>query len=261
MTPGYGKTWWAKGSSFFLQYIILDLYSPLYIVFLSDSQAIHVLELVRQELSYSQTSSLGQTRSASIPDMPAIQSFLSDQLNKLNISSPHRPIPQPSKSSKRYYLSHPPSILSPTNALSPIPYPSSPRQLPSTSLLFSLEHPDPSTSPSISFFLSAIPDPIGFLYHSSILIRLHFTAEEVESGESGWRHQLMELELKDGPGLAETSGGKITVSLKWIGDIMREVERGQRDMPAAVKEFKGVCKSAAPLLALIPYSEPLVQSL
>ena len=59
-----------------------------------------------------------------------------------------------------------------------------------------------------------------------------------------WRHQLIELELEDAPGLAATSGGKIRVSLHWVGALMREVQRDQRDMPSTVKEFKGVRQSS-----------------
>ncbi len=57
-------------------------------------------------------------------------------------------------------------------ALEPIAYP---RQIPTSSLLFSLTHPEPSQSPATAFFLDCLPDPIGFLHHSSSFIRSHLS--------------------------------------------------------------------------------------
>ncbi|WRT64507.1 uncharacterized protein IL334_001439 [Kwoniella shivajii] len=145
---------------------------------------------------------------------------------------PRAPPPPPVTT---FYLSSPsPS----TSSLRPIPPPSSPSAIPSHTLIFSLTHPHPSSSQATSFFLDCIPDPIGFLYHSSSFISKRLSLSNSDQIE--WRHQLIQLELEDKDGLAATSGGKIAVSLKWVERIMHEVQRGSKNVQSAIKEFKGV---------------------
>lgn len=138
------------------------------------------------------------------------------------------PLPQPPI--KKFYLSTPDSI-QPTS-----PH-SFPHSIPETSLLLSLSHPDPSTSPTTAFFLSCLPDPILFLHYAAAFIYPRLTL----GNGGGWRHQLVELVLEDKDGLAATSGGRIGVSLNWVGNIMDDVRKGQKRVEMAVKEFKGVC--------------------
>ncbi|WWD21747.1 hypothetical protein CI109_106234 [Kwoniella shandongensis] len=159
--------------------------------------------------------------------MPALPAFLQRR--------PKDPVPPPPITT--YYLSSPPTAPYPN--LRPIPPPNTPRPLPTSTLIFSLTHPHPSSSPETAFFLSCLPDPIGFLYHSATFISKHLSLN-AEQGLTDWRHQLIELALEDKDGLAATSGGKIGVSLKWVGDVMRTVERGERGVDGAIKEFKGV---------------------
>lgn len=132
-----------------------------------------------------------------------------------------------------------------------------PSEVPTSTLLFSLTHPDPSVSPATAFFLECLPDPIGFIYHAACFIRdrIHplgstpWSGPVSQGGPSGgmpelpWRHQMIELELEDKPGLAATMGGRIAVSLPWITDIMHQVRNGRRSIAAATHEFKGVCES------------------
>ncbi|WVQ98335.1 hypothetical protein IAU59_005458 [Kwoniella sp. CBS 9459] len=170
--------------------------------------------------------------------MPILPNFLSRRARDPATSSAHTVPPPPITI---YYLSSP----APYVPLRSVPPPSSPQALPSHTLLFSLTHPQPSTSRATSFFLSCIPDPIGFLYHSSSFIISHLSLSAHEGGANDgggieWRHQLLQLELEDKEGLAATSGGKIGVSLKWIEKVMLSVEKGERNVDGAVKEFKGV---------------------
>ncbi|OCF44781.1 hypothetical protein I317_01270 [Kwoniella heveanensis CBS 569] len=173
--------------------------------------------------------------------MPILPNFLSRRAKDPSSSSAHTVPPPPITI---YYLSSP-SPAPYYAPLRPVPPPSSPRALPTPTLLFSLTHPHPSTSRATSFFLSCIPDPIGFLYHSSTFIAKHLSLS-AGGGNSGgvnaieWRHQLIQLELENKEGLAATSGGKIGVSLKWVENVMTSVERGERSVDGAVKEFKGV---------------------
>lgn len=60
----------------------------------------------------------------------------------------------------------------------------------------------------------------------------------------------MELVLEDKDGLAATCGGRIGVSLNWVGNIMDDVRKGQKRVEMAVKEFKGVCTYITPFCAL-----------
>ncbi|KAK8847658.1 hypothetical protein IAR55_005517 [Kwoniella newhampshirensis] len=159
--------------------------------------------------------------------MPVLPAFLQHR--------PKDPVPSPPITT--FYLSTPPSTPYPN--LRPIPAPSTPRPLPTSTLIFSLTHPHPSQSPETAFFLACLPDPISFLYHSATVISRHLSLNP-EQGVTDWRHQLIELALEDKDGLAATSGGRIGVSLKWVGDVMRTVERGERGVDGAVKEFKGV---------------------
>ncbi|WVR04854.1 hypothetical protein IAU60_001866 [Kwoniella sp. DSM 27419] len=140
-----------------------------------------------------------------------------------------------------FYLSSPPSSPSATQGpLRPVAPSTSPRTIPPDNLLFSLTHPHPSTSRPTAFFLSCLPDPIGFLYHSAALIRRHLCLDAGNDTGVDWRHQLIQLELEDKEGLAATSGGKIGVSLQWVDKVMQTVDKGERKMEGAVKEFKGV---------------------
>lgn len=135
-------------------------------------------------------------------------------------------------------------------ALEPIAYP---RQIPTSSLLFSLTHPEPSQSPATAFFLDCLPDPIGFLHHSSSFIRSHLSLPASnpstnlpsippdDRSQTPWRHQLIELVLEDSEGLAATSGGKIVVSLRWVDNVRQEVQDGRRELVSATNELKGVC--------------------
>ncbi|WVF69508.1 hypothetical protein IAT40_004285 [Kwoniella sp. CBS 6097] len=168
--------------------------------------------------------------------MPILPNFLSRRARDPSSSSAQTVPPSPITV---YYLSSP----APYVPLRPVPPPSSPQALSSHTLLFSLTHPHPSTSRATSFFLSCIPDPIGFLYHSSTFIAKHLSLSIEHGGNGGgieWRHQLIQLELEDKEGLAATSGGKIGVSLKWVENVMTSVEKGERSVDGAVKEFKGV---------------------
>ncbi|WVW78132.1 hypothetical protein I302_100083 [Kwoniella bestiolae CBS 10118] len=153
--------------------------------------------------------------------MPLLPSFL----------RPKQPQPQPQTT---YFLSSPP----PNFPLRPIPPPGSPRVIPQSNLIFSLTHPPPHTSEPTLFFLQCVPDPIGFLYHSSSFIQQRLSLDNTHSIE--WRHQLIQLELEEKDGLAATSGGRIGVSLRWVEGIMRSVRDGERDMKGATREFKGV---------------------
>lgn len=160
----------------------------------------------------------------------------------LPASSSERVPPQPTTI---YYLSNPsPSATS----LLPIPSPDHLQTIPSSTLLFSFTHPHLPTSESTRFFLTCLPDPIGFLYHSTSFIRAHLNFSSSIVSPSNWRHQLIELVLENEPGLAATSGGKIHVSLQWVTATMHEVRDGKRDMQEAVQEFKGVCESIFPLI-------------
>ncbi|KAK4683600.1 hypothetical protein P7C73_g6638, partial [Tremellales sp. Uapishka_1] len=56
-----------------------------------------------------------------------------------------------------------------------------------------------------------------------------------------WRNQSIHLILDDAyDGLAETGGGEIKLSLKWVDGIRSSVERGEKGRAEAVNEFKGV---------------------
>ncbi|KAK6903428.1 hypothetical protein I203_106931 [Kwoniella mangroviensis CBS 8507] len=165
--------------------------------------------------------------------MPTIPSFLRPS------SKPKHP--SPSTPITTYYLSSPSS--SPFAPLRPIPPPQgTPHIIPPHNLIFSLTHPPTDTSKPTAFFLQCIPDPIGFLYHSSTFIHRHLNLDDGRGPGGGieWRHQLIQLVLEDKDGLAATSGGKIGVSLRWIEGIMNQVERGEKGMDGAIKEFKGV---------------------
>lgn len=170
-------------------------------------------------------------------NMPALPNFL----NPKSSSEPHTVPPIPITT---YYLTTSPPSPTSLRPISP-PRPG-PQAIPPSSLLFSLTHPSPSTSDTTLFFLTCLPDPIGFLHHSAHFIRPHLSRSSTQNPSSrqaqaeAWRHQMMELILEDEPGLAATSGGRIHVSLQWVGGVMREVQGGKRDMQSAVKEFKGV---------------------
>ncbi|KAL7422042.1 hypothetical protein Q5752_003815 [Cryptotrichosporon argae] len=165
-----------------------------------------------------------------------------------------------------YYLASPPT---PSHALLQ-PLHATPRQLPPGSLLLALIHPDlAGASPAVKaarFFLEALPDPVGFAYHAANYAASHLVlgesgvphvgghgggGDESEQGEGGqgeqsgyaarrWRHQMVQIELEDKPGLAATAAGHIGISLHWVADIMRQVRTGERDMASATREFKGV---------------------
>ncbi|RSH92435.1 hypothetical protein EHS25_008850 [Saitozyma podzolica] len=132
------------------------------------------------------------------------------------------------------------------SAPSPSAAPTGLTPLPRSTLLFAFTHPPLTGSPPTRFFLTALPDPISFLHTSSarILGQLspssHPHSDSADRPAPRWRHQLVHLELEDKPGLAATSSGRIAVSLHWVGDIMRQVEDGRRDLKSATKEFKGV---------------------
>lgn len=143
---------------------------------------------------------------------------------------PTQEAPLPPAPVKKFYLSTPDSI----QPASPRSFPHS---IPATSLVLSLSHPDPSTSPATAFFLSCLPDPILYLHYAATYIHPRLSL----GNGSGWRHQLVELVLEDKDGLAATSGGRIAVSLKWVRNIMDEVRKGQKRVEMAIKEFKGVC--------------------
>ncbi|AFR97327.1 hypothetical protein CNAG_04889 [Cryptococcus neoformans var. grubii H99] len=142
---------------------------------------------------------------------------------------PTQEAPLPPAPVKKFYLSTPDSI----QPASPRSFPHS---IPVTSLVLSLSHPDPSTSPATAFFLSCLPDPILYLHYAATYIHPRLSL----GNGSGWRHQLVELVLEDKDGLAATSGGRIAVSLKWVRNIMDEVRKGQKRVEMAIKEFKGV---------------------
>ncbi|WWC86618.1 uncharacterized protein L201_001495 [Kwoniella dendrophila CBS 6074] len=159
--------------------------------------------------------------------MPTLPSFL----------RPRPRSPPPPSPITTYYLTTPYS--SNQQALRSIPSSSHPSEIPSGSLIFSFTHPQLSISKGTSFFLDCIPDPIGFLYHSSFFISKHLSPNN-EQGKIEWRHQLIQLELENKDGLAATSGGKIVISLKWIENIMNQVKRNEKSKQSAIKEFKGV---------------------
>ena len=168
--------------------------------------------------------------------MPAISDLLRS-------TSKPRSSPIPAQPITTYYLSSsPPSPVS----LRPITPPNRLHPIPPSTLLFSLTHPDLSLSEPTFFFLTCLPDPIGFLLHSALFIRSHLIPSSNPQLDSNWRHQLIDLVLEDKPGLAATSGGRIHISLHWVGSILGEVKASKRDMQSAVKEFKGVCKSQFP---------------
>lgn len=168
--------------------------------------------------------------------------------------APSRDIP-PASSSRSDPTLTPPALVSlsepPRGRLS---------EVQASTLLFSLTYPDPSVSPPTAFFLECLPDPIGFIFHAACFIRARLSPSgptpwsdtTSQSGPSGgmpelpWRHQMIELELEDKPGLAATMGGKIAISLHWVADIMHQVRDGRRSLAAAAMEFKGVCGSTAP---------------
>ncbi|ORY30248.1 peptidase of plants and bacteria-domain-containing protein [Naematelia encephala] len=179
--------------------------------------------------------------------MPNLQHFFR------NLSIAHPPPAPPSQSNPpssessrpsssdpitTYFLGTSSSSSSPTYAqppLAPIPSTNIAPIAPS-SLIFSLTHPPPATSEQTSFFFTALPDPIGFLYHSAQLIRDHLVIDP----QARWRHQLIELKLVDEDGLAWTSDGRMSVSLRWMSNILDETKDGRKDMRAAAKEIKGV---------------------
>ncbi|OCF54043.1 hypothetical protein L486_08483 [Kwoniella mangroviensis CBS 10435] len=149
--------------------------------------------------------------------MPTIPSFLRPS------SKPKHP--SPSTPITTYYLSSPSS--SPFAPLRPIPPPQgTPHIIPPHNLIFSLTHPPTDTSKPTAFFLQCIPDPIGFLYHSSTFIHRHLNLDDGRGPGGGieWRHQLIQLVLEDKDGLP----------------LLQEVERGEKGMDGAIKEFKGV---------------------
>ncbi|WWC68215.1 uncharacterized protein I206_102138 [Kwoniella pini CBS 10737] len=159
--------------------------------------------------------------------MPSIPSFLKSK------SKPPQPI-------TTYYLSSPSSSSSTYDTLlRPIPPPNSPQTIPRDTLIFSFTHPPLSNSQATSFFLECIPDPIGFLYHSSSFISKNLILNE-KPEEIEWRHQLITLELENKDGLAATSGGKISISLKWVEEILNQVKKGNKTYENSIKEFKGV---------------------
>ncbi|ORX35891.1 peptidase of plants and bacteria-domain-containing protein [Kockovaella imperatae] len=125
---------------------------------------------------------------------------------------------------------------SPFQPLQPVQTPTNP---PAGSLIITLVHPDPSRSPATAFFLLCVPDPCLFAYYSALFIHRHFTSSS-STGPIRWRHQHIELELEDKDGLAATSGGRIGISLHWIGNVMKDVNEGRRTMDSAAQEFKGV---------------------
>ena len=112
-------------------------------------------------------------------------------------------------------------------------------QPPPGSLIIALTHPDPSRSPATAFFLSCIPDPCLTTYYSALLIHRHLVSSS-ETGVPRWRTRRILLELEDKDGLAATSGGRIAISLRWVGNVMRDVQAGKRAMDSAAQEFKGV---------------------
>lgn len=114
---------------------------------------------------------------------------------------------------------------------------------PQGSLVISLSHPDPSKSPATEFFLHCVPDPCTTAYYSALLIHRHLTASTDGRNDPRWRHHTILLKLEDKEGLAATSGGTIGISLKWVGDVMRDVQAGKRAMDSAAQEFKGVSES------------------
>ncbi|EIW71078.1 hypothetical protein M231_03523 [Tremella mesenterica] len=195
--------------------------------------------------------------------MPTIPSSIKDKLDtvihkfgNVNINRTKVPITTfylaiaPSLPPHPAQNDHNPSISSPALTLLPVPPRSGPHVIPSDHLLFGLTHPDPDTDERTSFFLSCIPDPIGFLFHAAGLIRSHlipsssYVHPSQNSGEKQneprWRFQLIHLELEDKGGLAATSNGKIVVSLQWVGNILENVKEKKSDKQSAIKEFKGV---------------------
>lgn len=144
----------------------------------------------------------------------------------------------------------------PSPSPSPSPAPTTPTLLPRSTLVFAFTHPPLTGSPPTRFFLTALPDPISFLHASSTQIlgqlspRSHPHSDSADRTAPRWRHQLVHLELEDKPGLAAASSGRIAVSLHWVGDIMRQVEDGRRDLASATKEFKGVRESGDKFIAV-----------
>lgn len=165
-----------------------------------------------------------------------------------------------STTTTHYLATFPTSSSSPLLQSLSLPLTSS--RIPSGSIYFRLTYP-PSSSPT-SFFLDCLPDPIGFLAHSANLIRFHLGCGS--SGPSKWRHDSIQLILEDHDGLAHTCAGDIHVSLKWIGDIMRQVQDKRRDKESAIKEFKGVCEYLvsfcliSPTLVYLESKEELARS-
>lgn len=177
--------------------------------------------------------------------MPSLTRWL-NSLSLTEQDSPYNNIPvtnAPSTVSTTYFLAPflPVNPNTPAALLHPVPPPNRRQAQPPGSLHFALSYPlPPVAEPAVGFFFSCLPDPIGFLAHSASFIRSHLTTPS--AGPSKWRFNQIHLSLEDEPGLAYTSGGKINVSLQWIGDVMRDVQDGGRPIESATKEFKGVCE-------------------
>jgi hypothetical protein len=180
---------------------------------------------------------------ANIHKMPS----LSRWLNSLNVREHDSSIPTenvPAQTVTSYFLapSVPPDPTSSSPILYAVPPPNKSQKQPPGSLHFGLTHPSSASSSyeTSTFFLSCVPDPIGYLAHSASFIRSHLGSGS--SGPSKWRHSDLHLILEDEDGLAYTSAGKIHISLRWVGDLERQVKDGARDMQSATKEIKGVCE-------------------
>lgn len=120
--------------------------------------------------------------------------------------------------------------------------------IPPATLLFTFTHPDPSPSASTSgpgvaatqFFLHCVPDPVGFLHHCVVQL-MSYLSPAFPNPPQRYRNQSLTLKLDPGyDGLAATSGGELRVSLKWVGDVQKQVSDGRREIQDATKEFKGV---------------------
>lgn len=169
-----------------------------------------------------------------VSDMIAKHRHPSDSNNSYTGSSqsyaPHAPT--------AYFIASGNPLGSNAPALTPIVTPDA-VPIPPTALLYSLSHPDPTTCERTRFFFECLPDPVGTAYHAMWFARNFLTLPQ-QQDMATWRHRTIDVLLEDKPGLAWTSGGRITISLQWCNNLLNDCRSGKRTMQDCTFEFKGV---------------------